>query len=289
MLTFRQILYPMDFSERCLSAAPFVAAMAKRYGSKITLLSVIQPTAWADAATPGAAYFIDPETLRASVAERLEATLLPEFAGIEVVRVAMVGDPASTIVEYARDHRIDLIMMPTHGYGPFRRMLLGSVTSKVLHDAACPVWTGAHAEVPPTHSPSGIKTVVCAVERLPEQCFPLAKWAAQFAKDNGAALRLVHVIPAVEAWPERQLDVEFQETLRKQAREEIEKTLKAAGLDASLCIVAGGVPASIREEARRHNADLVIIGRGVMHETLGRLRTHTHAILRESPCPVISI
>ena len=100
---------------------------------------------------------------------------------------------------------------------------------------------------------------------------------------------LFRSIPAVEAWPERQLDVEFQETLRKQAREEIEKTLKAAGLDASLCIVAGGVPASIREEARRHNADLVIIGRGVMHETLGRLRTHTHAILRESPCPVISI
>ncbi len=39
--------------------------------------------------------------------------------------------------------------MPTHGYGPFRRFILGSVTAKVLHDADCPVWTGVHLEEAP--------------------------------------------------------------------------------------------------------------------------------------------
>jgi hypothetical protein len=34
-----------------------------------------------------------------------------------------------------------MILMPTHGYGPFRQMLLGSVTAKVLHDSKCPVLT----------------------------------------------------------------------------------------------------------------------------------------------------
>ena len=39
-----------------------------------------------------------------------------------------------------------VILMPTHGYGPFRRFILGSNTAKVLHDADCPVWTGVHLE-----------------------------------------------------------------------------------------------------------------------------------------------
>jgi hypothetical protein len=38
---------------------------------------------------------------------------------------------------------MDLIVTPTHGYGLFRRFLFGSATLKVLHDAACPVWTAS--------------------------------------------------------------------------------------------------------------------------------------------------
>jgi nucleotide-binding universal stress UspA family protein len=45
----------------------------------------------------------------------------------------------------------------------------------------------------------------------------------------------------------------------------------------------------VHEEASRHGADLIVIGRGVMHETLGRLRTNAHAIIRHAHCPVISV
>jgi hypothetical protein len=48
-------------------------------------------------------------------------------------------------VEFAANHHVDLVMMPTHGVGTFRSFLVGSVTAKVLHDANCPVWTAAHA------------------------------------------------------------------------------------------------------------------------------------------------
>ena len=48
-------------------------------------------------------------------------------------------NPPIRIVSYAREHTIDLIMMPTHGYGPFRSLLIGSVTAKVLHDIELPV------------------------------------------------------------------------------------------------------------------------------------------------------
>lgn len=51
----------------------------------------------------------------------------------------------------------------------------------------------------------------------------------------------------------------------------------------------GEVATVIREAAEENRADLVIIGRGVMQETFGRMRTNVYAIVREAPCPVISV
>ena len=50
----------------------------------------------------------------------------------------MPGEPAREIVDFAAANQVDLVMMPTHGYGPFRQLLLGSVAAKVLHDAHVP-------------------------------------------------------------------------------------------------------------------------------------------------------
>ena len=63
-----------------------------------------------------------------------------------------------------RNGHFDLIMMPTHGYGPFRRFLLGSVTAKILHDATCPVWTSTHLETSVGTGKVGIRKVLGAVD-----------------------------------------------------------------------------------------------------------------------------
>jgi hypothetical protein len=45
----------------------------------------------------------------------------------------------------------------------------------------------------------------------------------------------------------------------------------------------------VTEEARQEAADLIVIGRGSIQTTLGRLRTHAYAIVQRSPCPVVSV
>jgi len=67
---------------------------------------------------------------------RLQDALTEQFAPMTVERVAMAGDPALQIVALAATRNVDLIMMPTHGFGLFRGLLIGSVTAKVLHDGS---------------------------------------------------------------------------------------------------------------------------------------------------------
>jgi nucleotide-binding universal stress UspA family protein len=90
------------------------------------------------------------EARRAKAKNRLEDFLSAALHHLRVKRTLLEGDPAPRIVEWAARENPDLIMMATHGCGPFRRLLLGSVTAKVLHDTDRLVWTGVHlAQGPP--------------------------------------------------------------------------------------------------------------------------------------------
>ncbi|MBT9584201.1 universal stress protein [bacterium] len=59
--------------------------------------------------------------------------------GALVSWIHRVGDPASTILQEARDARIDLIVMASHGRSGLSHFLLGSITEKVVRHATCPV------------------------------------------------------------------------------------------------------------------------------------------------------
>jgi nucleotide-binding universal stress UspA family protein len=294
MLNIRHILFPMDFSERCLGAVAFVESMARRYSARITLLSVAQPFFYAAMGDPGGeAVIVNTEELLQGLKARLDNSLTKDFAGLRVDRVAKLGDPAQTIADFAHADStatggVDLIMMPTHGYGPFRSLLLGSVAAKVLHDVKCPVWTAAHTAKPPSGDHLDCRNVLCAVNGGPDSA-SLIKWASAFSSDAGAALRLVHVVAGMEGALSRQLDREFEEEMAKEARRTIEGLQESTGVKAPLSVVKGNVADCVRDEARRQEAALVVIGRGGLQATFGRLRTQAYGIIRQSPCPVLSV
>lgn len=284
MSKFKHILFPVDFSDRCAAAVPFVETMARQHESKVTLLSVAHPyyTGGFEGGT-----FIDPGEMLSGLKTELDQWLPGRFAGVSVERVAEFGDPARCIVDFVNTHDVSLVMMPSHGYGPFRQLLLGSVTAKVLHDVKCPVWTTAHTSEAPDSEHLELHKLVCAVDATPAS-IGLMRCAGDLAKGFGGTLRLVHAVPSVEAWPERQMDQEFEQQIRENARRSIQELQRAADIDVPVCVGAGTVPDVVREEATQHGADLVIIGRGALQQTMGRLRTHSYGIIRHSPCPVLS-
>ena len=285
MPNIKHILFPVDFSDRCTGAVPFVEAVARHYGAKVTLMSVALPYyAGGFEGVP----LIDPQEIVSSLKAQLDPWPKGGFAGLQVERVAESGDPARRIVEFVETHKVDLVMMPSHGYGPFRQLLLGSVTAKVLHDLKCPVWTTAHTGQAPDREHLVLRKILCAVDASPAS-IPLMRAAGALAKEFGAELRLVHAVPGIEAWPERQMDQEFEQQIRENARRSVQELQKAADIDVPVCVGAGTVPDVVRDEALQHGADLVVIGRGALQETMGRLRTHSYGIIRHAPCPVLSI
>ena len=264
------ILLPVDFSERSAPAARYAKALAAQFDSPLILLHVLTPLQLELGGGEISGYMLT-DLYRNRVqhaVQELEAFLRDEISGPSVERLVVEGDPARMIVETAHE-RAGMLLMPTHGYGPFRRFILGSVTAKVLHDADCPVWTGVHLEDAPAAS-LPLRRIVCAVDLGPQSSKTLC-WAASLATQFGAHLTLLHVtLGASEA-----------------ARDELERLRSYVHCEADIRVDTGDPPATICAAAA--GADLLAIGRGSAGGVFGRLRANAYSIIRQSPCPVVSI
>ena len=289
MSRFERILFPIDFSERSRAAAPFVLSMAQRYQAHVVLMHVLQPPMpfymGANTIYPEAYDFAGPsEDLRAELHKFAES----ELPKVEITCVVETGDAAGEISAYAGSEKIDLIAMPTHGYGPFRRALLGSVTAKILHDVNVPVWTAAHAPEASHRAHPKPRHILCAIDLKPESRHTLA-FAIELAGDSEATVEVVYAAHEGEVDPshsERKLQdllVEAGRTRLVKIEEETE------GSEVQEAVNAGTVAHMVRTVALAKRSDLVVIGRGEIHHTFGRLRANAYSIVREAPCPVLSV
>jgi len=285
MPAFKNILFPVDFSDRSKALCPYVKGMVQQFQAKLTVMHVVEiPIETFGSVDRSFPVVFDFPAMKPHVLEMLQ-----EYAfAPETERVVEEGDAALSVADYASEHGVDLIMMPTHGYGKFRSLLMGSVASKVLHDADCAVWTAPHAEDPAMREHWPCRNIVVAVDRGVEQA-PVLRQANELARELGAGLSLVHAVPGAVSQPYDTGGDEFALFLLDAARKEMIKLQAEAGTAFEATVVAGGVGHVVRQAALERHADLVVIGRGVMHETFGRLRTQSYDILRQSPCPVLSL
>ena len=166
---------------------------------------------------------------------------------------------------------------------------MGSVTAKVLHDAECPVWTATHPGDMAVQPEREWRQILCAIGAEPAKDIPPLHWAAQLASEQHACLRLVHAVPGFEEPQFNCTEDPLRDFVLNVARERIAKLQAQAGTSLNVSVEAGRTGHVVRELALRQQADLVVIGRGVIQKPLGRLRSNAYAIVRDAPCPVISV
>ena len=278
MLPIRRILVPVNFTDACRTAALFASDLASRIDADLCFVHVLEPASSATGFETATVFEATMQAMRAHARQCLDSFV--NLNGSKPPdRVLLEGDAATEIVRLAHSERVDLILMPTHGYGIFRRLLLGSVTAKVLHDCNCPVWTGVHPEAYDAAGRIGIDRICCAVDLGPQTASAL-RWALQCASHWKARLDVVHVVAPV-------LDDSVREHLVRIARDQLLSLQSEIGFEAELHVEPGEVRRAVPELATRLGAHLLVIARG--HAAQARLGGGAYAIIRDSGMPVVSV
>ena len=136
----RQILIATDGSEAANEAADFGMEMVGCSGAKVYALYVIDTTPYRSVSLDK---IWSKEVLDEFEQAGHEATSYVEkiakTAGVEVESRVLKGHPAEKIVSFAEDNDIDMIIIGSLGKGGYERVVLGSVSEKVLRHAKVPV------------------------------------------------------------------------------------------------------------------------------------------------------
>jgi nucleotide-binding universal stress UspA family protein len=136
---YDDILVPTDGSPAADAAVDHAVTLADRFDATVHALYVVDATAYSaiEAGTDIVAEAL--ETEGKDAVSRIAAAA--DEADISVIESVVSGTAYGSILEYADDHDIDLIVMGTHGRRGIDRYLLGSVTERVVRSANQPVLT----------------------------------------------------------------------------------------------------------------------------------------------------
>ena len=305
MIDIQRILCPIDYSDFSRRALDHAVAIARWYGSTVMVFhvsAILPAAAFAPGVQAVTATPLTPEGREAMI------TALQTFAGPETresgVRVEFdvtEGGAAVEILAKATEMRSDLIVLGTHGYSGFDRLVLGSVTEKVLRKASCPVLTVPCRAADAAPVPSALfKRILCATD-LSECSFAALRYAISLAEEADAHLTVLSVVDLpLGVWP----DVDKAPPLPKELRKYIDEaeTDRRKSLEALIpadartyctidTAVASGTPyRKILEMAGESNTGLIVMGvrgRGAVDVMLfGSTAQH---VVRQAMCPVLTI
>ena len=299
MVTFKQVLCPVDLSEASLRPLTYAAAIAGWYDARLTVLHVV-PTFEPMQVHPGGleapVRIVYPMPRDEVIAEMGRAL---EVAGVDPAGAALAaeaGDAAATIVDQAVALRADLLVMGTHGRSGFDRLLLGSITEEVLRKAPCPVLT-----VPP-HAPGAepkavvFRQVLCPVD-FSSASLQAVGFAVDLARQARASVTLLHVIEWL-AEHEPQANVHFNvpefrrhlgEAAHERLRTLVDDKMRAESRIEDV-VATGRAYRQILETARVRNAQLIVMGsqgRGAV--SLALFGSTTQQVVRQAECPVLTV
>lgn len=139
---FKTVLVATDFSEVSKEAVSCARELARKLDATLHLIHVvIDPSSqpWTAEAFAMPLGDLIPQW-QEEARRNLLLALPPEERG-NVVVATPVGSPYAEIIEYAKDHHVDLIVMGTHGRGALGHLFLGSVAERVVRKALCAVLT----------------------------------------------------------------------------------------------------------------------------------------------------
>jgi nucleotide-binding universal stress UspA family protein len=138
---FGNILVPTDGSASSISAGKLAIRLAGAASARLTFLYVVDESVAAGLARASAK---EPSQVQDELAASGQRSLdyltrLAKENGLEAAQISMRGEPFQVITDYARNRAADLIVVGKIGRHGLQRILIGSVTERIIENAHCPV------------------------------------------------------------------------------------------------------------------------------------------------------
>lgn len=210
-----------------------------------------------------------------------------------------IGHISDEIARLAREKDVGLVITATHGRSGLKRLLLGSVTERLMRILSCPLLIIGGPEEKITQ-PAGGKLkftrilVGCDFSPDSEAAF---QYGLSLAQEFQAELHLVHVIePPVYVdldMPGSAIDTEHMETLRDRLNEKLSSLVPVEArhwCEPRISLLEGLPYEVLTHYAERHGIDLVVLGaRGYSLVEKLFIGSTTDRVVRRTPCPVLSV
>lgn len=287
---YDRILVATDGSDHAERAARHALSLARRFDASVTVLAV------ADVA--GAAGPFDAGGVSGQFEERIEraaeaaaAEVEDSAGGVPVDTVVVDGQPGGAIVDYARDHGVDLVATGTRGRSGLRRFLSGSTAEHVLRESPVPVVTVRRTEDPPVTDyervlvpTDGSDTATGAVDHA------VAVAGAFDATLHAVSVADVGVVAAgADATPPGAILDRLSER-GHEATEAVAERAREAGVEAVTAVREGFPASDLLDYVDEEAIDFVAMGThgrtGVGRLLLG---STTERVVRRSPVPVLAV
>ena len=300
MIEFRHILCPIDFSDISIRALTYAAAFAQWYEAQLDVLHVA-PTFAEEfiPREPGA--MPHPWEIGVASREEITAAMHRAVAAADAARVnprvlTQEGRAHEMIVRRAQAQPADLLVMGTHGRSGFNRLLLGSVTERVLRAAPCPVLTVPAGAPVLTGAPVTLKRILCPIDYSSS-----ALRALQYALDLGRQVNgCVTVLYALEymdpqepcehvAFDIRQARQHFIDHARERLHARVAQE-PTEWCEIEEVVAVDRAYKAILRQAADARADLIVMGaQGTGGLELMLYGSNTQHVVRAAVCPVLTV
>lgn len=279
-VTFGRILVPTDFSDISQRALEYAKVIAKGANSELLVVHVSAP---AGLITSPEAAWIDMAEIQSQQEEQLEqsgADLRSE--GYRARTISVTGPLYDELLSTVKEHKVDLMVVGTHGKKGLERLLLGSDAEALLRQAGCPVLSVGPA-VPDLQGKTWrIREILCATTLAPSAA-EIVAYAQKLAAWHEAELVLFHVKD-----PNAEDDVgyaSFEAAFRQFTSEGLGKY---SWLRTRLATASAG--ATIVDLATQRGSDLIVMGAHVASPVATHLARGTVGeVAAHAPCPVMTL
>jgi nucleotide-binding universal stress UspA family protein len=292
-IKLERILCPVDFSEFSVAAYVYASSLAQQYGARLFVQHVVEiwrhPSASFSMAVDPYDQFVrrllakGEEELRVFVKNHAQNEIHPEC-------VIHDGLAADRILSFAGDKTMDLVVMGTHGRRGFDRLMLGSVTERVLRTAHCPVLAvhkppRSYVESAPARKVIELRHILLCTDFSNDSNRAL-DYALYLAAEHNCGLTLVHVLEGIPMPGRRkQATAKAKEALEKLVPAQAKKGCKIA-----TTVRIGKPYKGIIQLAREKNADLVILAvRGRNALDLAVFGSTTYRVIQLGTFPVLAV